>query len=665
MSGPTEEATRISAIVEQAVRAHGSGATGEAERLYKQILAAHPSHPVANYNLALLLIESGRAKAARAKLLSLVKAHPGDGAANYTLAKVFQAEGALTKSLFHFRRALEREPDRLETFLELIAIYGRLGRLDDARQIAARATARFPGRAEVPTKFALVLVAAGLLEEAKCLFGAALAANPNYVLALYNLAKLTDEQGDPQAALELYRKARALDPAFEPAVFNFVELELRMGAVETAIASMDALLRQNPTDAGTLSNRFMAAQYERGATAAKLMALHQIWDARIGDGLRPAEKRTWPSADPNRRLRVGLVSPDLGEHPVGYFTIRAVEALNPTMIELVVYAGGDPDDAITRRFKRCVGRWRAIASWSDERLADEVAHDRVDILIDLSGHTKGNRLPALSRRPAPVQLSWAGYVGTTGLKAMDGLIADRFHIPPGEESAYVEKIARLPDGYVCFDPPAEAPEVTPLPAGAGAPLTFASFHLPAKINADVAALWARILQAEPGSQLWFIYAGYEAGQVQARIREWFAAAGIAGERLRFEGRLPRATLLSRYGRVDIALDSFPYSGGLTSLEALWMGVPVVTMPGQSFAGRHAFSHLSNIGLTETIARDADDYVAIVRRLGADRGRLAHLRSELRDRVTGSPLCDGPRFARHLGATLRGFWQTWCSGTANP
>jgi len=662
MSRTTEEAAKIPAIVAQAIQCHASGAVGQAERLYNQVLAADPSHAIANYNLALLLIESGRLRAARARLLSLVKAQPRDGAANYTLAKVFQAEGALTKSLFHFRRAIELEPDRLETYLELIAIYGRLGRLADARQTAASATARFPGQAEVPTKFALVLVAAGLLEEAKRLFGAALAANPNYVLALYNLAKLTDEQGDPQAALELYRKARALDPAFEPAAFNFVELELRLGAVETAIASMDALLRQHPADAGTLSNRFMAAQYERGATAAKLMALHQIWDARTGDGLRPAEKRKWPSADPNRPLRVGLVSPDLGEHPVGYFTIRAVEALNPAMIELVVYAGADLDDAITHRFKRCVGRWRAIASWCDERLADEVAHDRVDILIDLSGHTKGNRLPAFSRRPAPVQLSWAGYVGTTGLKTMDGLIADRFHISPGEESLYVEKIARLPDGYICFDPPADAPAVTPLPAGAGAPLTFASFHLPAKINREVVELWARILRAETGSRLWFIYSGYEVTEVQARIRDWFASAGVAAERLHFEGRLPRSILLERYGGVDLALDSFPYSGGLTTCEALWMGVPVITMPGQTFAGRHAFSHLSNVGLTEAIARDADDYVATVRRLGSDRDRLARLRMELRDRVANSPLCDGARFAGHLEATLREFWRAWCAGT---
>jgi protein O-GlcNAc transferase len=655
-----EESAKISAIVGQALECHGRGALGQAERLYNQVLAANPSHPIANYNLALLLIDSGRFRAARMKLLSLIKAQPGDAAANYTLGKVYQAEGALTKGLFNFRRALELEPGRLETYLELIATLGQLGRHDQARQMAARAAAQFPKHAEIPTKLALMLVAAGMLDEAEVLLRSALALNPNYVLALYNLAKLSDERGDPGAALEIYRKAFSIDPAFEPAVFNLAELELRLGSVDSAIAVIDTLLGQNPHDASTLSNRFMAAQYEVGVTAAKLAALHRTWDSVIGAAPLPPIERHRQSPDPDRRLRVGLVSQDLGDHPVGYFTIRAVEALSQTA-DFIAYAGTGADDDITRRFRRGMRRWHEIADWSNERLADQVRQDRIDILIDLSGHTKGNRLPAFSRRPAPVQLSWAGYVGTTGLEAMDGLIADRFHIPAGEESSYVERIARLPDGYICFDPPADAPAVTPLPAGATGALTFASFHLPAKINHPLVELWARILQAEAGSRIWFIYSGYEVAEVQGRIRDWFAGAGIGGDRLHFEGRLPRSTLLERYGAVDLALDSFPYSGGLTTCEALWMGVPVVTMPGQTFAGRHAYSHLSNVGLTEAIARDAGDYVAIVRRLGSDRDRLAQLRMGLRDQVAKSPLCEGKRFAGHLEAALREFWRAWCSG----
>ena len=662
MSRTTQNTAMISVTLEQAQRAHVSGASGEAERLYTQILAVAPAHTIANHNLALLLIESGRLKAARARLLSLLKAEPKDAAANYMLGKVFQAEGMLTKSQLHLRRALELDPDRRETYIELIATYSRLGRLADAQKIGALATARFPHEAEVPVKLGIALVAAGRPDDAKLSFHSALEADPESVLALYNLAKLTDEQRDPSAALALYRRAATVDPTFEPAAFNLAELELRLGDVAPAIAGIETLLKRNPSDPATLSNRFFAAQYEPRITAAKLMKLHQRWDTLLGNGLHAVGKAECRTADPNKRLRVGFVSPDLGDHPVGYFTIRAIESLDIRSFEIVLYAGRDVDDAMTRRFKKRANRWRDIASWSDERLADEAVRDGIDILVDLSGHTRGNRLPAFSRRPAPVQLSWAGYVGTTGLKAMDGLIADRFHVPPGEEPSYVETIARLPDSYICFDPPAEAPALTPLPAGTDGPLTFASFHLPAKINADVAELWARILRGQPGSNIWFIYAGYEVAEVQARLRSWFAQAGIEGYRLNFEGRLPRLALLERYNHIDIALDSFPYSGGLTTLEALWMGVPVVTLPGETFAGRHSLSHLSNIGLDETIARDADDYVAIVHRLGAERGRLAQLRAQLRDQVVRSPLCDGPRFARSFEATLREFWQAWCAGT---
>jgi protein O-GlcNAc transferase len=463
------EPANISGVVSQALAAHQTGALGEAERLYNRVLAASPDHPLASYNLALILVDSGRLRAARIRLQSFLKAQPQDAPAYYTLGKVFQAEGDLIKSIDHFRRAQALAPDQLDTYLELIGTYGRLGRFDDAREIATVASRQRPRAAEIPTKLGLAMLTANRPGEAREQFERALAVNPRHVLALYNLGKLTDELGDPGAALALYRRARDHDPSFEPAAFNIAELELRLGEVELAIAEIEALLKLNPGDAATLSSRLMAAQYERGVSATTLMALHRAWDRQLGDRLPPTILHQGQRSDPDRRLRVGLVSPDLGDHPVGYFTIGAVEGLDPAAIELVAYAGAAREDAIAGRFRRRITRWRDTTNWPDEQLAEHIARERIDILIDLSGHTRGNRLPAFSRRPAPVQLSWAGYVGTTGLKAIDGLIADRFHIPLGEEAAYGEKIIRLPDGYICFDPPAEAPDVTPLPAGAAGP----------------------------------------------------------------------------------------------------------------------------------------------------------------------------------------------------
>jgi predicted O-linked N-acetylglucosamine transferase (SPINDLY family) len=243
---------------------------------------------------------------------------------------------------------------------------------------------------------------------------------------------------------------------------------------------------------------------------------------------------------------------------------------------------------------------------------------------------------------------------------MDGLIADPIHVPPGEDLAYTETIVRLPDTCFCYEPAVDAPAVGALPALSANGVCFGCFNNPAKVNRDVIALWASILERLPGAKLFFAYAGYEVPLVQDRILGWFAEAKISGDRIRFGGRLPRREHLARYGEIDLALDPKPYSGSTTTVDALWMGVPVVTMPGRTFAGRHSTSHLTVVGLTETIASDAASYVGIACRLAADLPRLTVLRAGLRARVAASPLCDGPRFALHLESAFRALWQEWCA-----
>jgi predicted O-linked N-acetylglucosamine transferase (SPINDLY family) len=253
-------------------------------------------------------------------------------------------------------------------------------------------------------------------------------------------------------------------------------------------------------------------------------------------------------------------------------------------------------------------------------------------------------------------MTWIGYVGTTGLAAMDYLVADRYQVLAGTEQHYCEQILRLPDGYVCFDPPREAPPVGPLPAQRNGQVTFGCFNNPVKINRAVVALWAEVLRRVNGARLVLKFAGLGDPPARQRFAELFAAHGIAAERLDVSGMSPRAELLANYNRVDIALDTFPYSGGLTTCEALWMGVPVITCPGETFASRHALGHLSNVGLTETIARDHAEYVEHAVRLAGERSRLAELRAGLRGQMAASPLCDAPRFARNLMTQLRDAWQ---------
>ena len=665
--GPTRvlRMTDGSALFRQAAQYQQAGALFEAEQLYKKVLKANPGHPDAVFNLALLQAGSGKVRSAKSLVLELLRTRPDDGDAHYLAAKLFEQERELKKAAYHFARATALLPDRLEAHLDLLRVYGVLHRIDDARQVAQNALRRFPDNPEIPLQLGVALATQGLREEARSLFEAVLQVIPEHPLALFNLARTYAAERHNGTALDLYRRARAADPESKLPPAITADLELNLGYVEEAIRHYEDWLNDHPTHADVLSGRLLATQYLPDISPEKLLELHKDWDTRFGRTASLNRSRRAPdSAALGRRLRVGLVSGDLGEHPVGFLVIRACEEIDPSEMELFAYSDDNRDDAVARRFRHCIRHWRDIAGRPDEHVAATITKDRIDILIDLAGHTSPSRLPVFALRPAPIQITWAGYVGTTGLSAMNALIADRFQVTPGTEAHYTETIVRMPDSYVCFDPPVDPPSVAPLPAGAAGPLTFAAFHAPAKINSDVVALWARVLAMEAGSRILFVYAGYDMAEVQERIRGWFAVGGISSERLCFNGRLSRRELLQRYNEADLALDTFPYSGGITTCEALWMGVPVITLPGRTFAGRHSLSHLSVVGLTETIARDADDYVQIVRRLGADRLHLRELRSGLRGRVLASPLCDAPRFARHLQAALRQLWRDWCRGSSN-
>ena len=653
----------LSGMLREATRLRLMGALPEAELLYRRIRSAVPRHPVVLNDLGLLLAQMGKLRDSRKIFSELVAAHPEDVAGHLSLARVYRAEGMATKASYHFRQADRLAPADPTACIELIALHGTENQLDLARSAATGALARFPDSADVLTCLGVTLAKAGQYAEARPWLERAIALAPASAPALYNLAKVADEQNDLVAAFDLYQRAHAADPGYEPALFNLSEFHLRTGFVEEAIAALDLLLSRQPRDPATISLRCQAAQCQPGVTAAALLPLHRTWQRAIGDAIQPIRdhrKTFGPAARSPERLRIGLVSGDLREHPVGYFAIRAAECLDPATTEVFAYSQGSSADAIQQRFRQCVTQWRDTAAWSDARLAEEIVRDRVHVLIDLAGHTMPQRLLTFARRPAPVQLTWAGYVGTTGLDTMDGLIADANEVPEGEDSCYVEKIIRLPDDYICFDPPADAPEVGPLPALQSGRLTFGCFNNPAKVNAAIVALWARVLRAHPGSRMLFVYAGYDLPQVQQRIRAWFAAGGVDGGSLEFSGRVPRRDLLARYNLVDISLDTQPYSGGLTTLESLYMGVPVVTVSGQTFAARHARSHLCAAGFPELVAADADGFVATVDRLAADRERLAALRSGMRQQLLASPVCDGPRFARNLRETLQGLWDDWAS-----
>ena len=386
-------------------------------------------------------------------------------------------------------------------------------------------------------------------------------------------------------------------------------------------------------------------------------------------GALAAARVPHPSAGPgpgaaNGPIRVGLVSGDLRNHPVGYFLEGVLHKVDPGRVTFLAFPTAESGDELTARIRPRFAVWRPIAGLDDEAAARSIRETGVQILLDLSGHTAGNRLPVFCWRPAPVQAAWLGYFATTGLAEIDYVIADPHVSPPGAPAEFVEQPWLLPNIYYCFTPPAVAVEVSPLPARSTGSITFGCFNTLAKINDAVIATWARLLRAMPGSRLMLKAPPLGDEAVCAGLRARFAAHGIAGERLLLEQASTRAEYLRAHHRVDVALDPFPFPGGTTSFEALWMGVPVLTRTGDRFLSRVGETIMRNAGLPDWVAGDEDDYVERAIRLTADLDRLARLRHALRARVLASPLFDASRFARQFEDAMAGMWARRL-GSASP
>ena len=409
------------------------------------------------------------------------------------------------------------------------------------------------------------------------------------------------------------------------------------------------------------SNLILTLHYDPTATADDLKSAHEGWNSR-----HPSPRISHTNIpEPGRRLRLGFISPDLRDHVVGRALLPSFRRFDPAHFELFCY-GNTVADPISELFRARCHAWRELGTKTAEQLAETIAADGVDILIDLALHTSDNRLDVFALKPAPLQISWLGYPESSGVATMDYRLTDAWLEPPsGNQLAHPqEKAALLPDCWTCYEPPTGYPEVNALPSAAGKPFTFGSFNNNCKINGAVLDAWAQLLLATPGSRLQLLA---KQGGHRRRFADEFARRGVDAARILFADYLPasadlsQGALLARYHDIDVALDTFPYGGMTTTLDALWMGVPVVSLVGERNLGRAGLSILNNVGLGELAAKDVDAYVETAMRLAQDQVRLAALRASLRERMRSSPLLDAEGYTRKVEQAFRDMWVDWCAG----
>ncbi|MBF0460211.1 MAG: tetratricopeptide repeat protein, partial [Magnetococcales bacterium] len=495
-------------------------------------------------------------------------------------------------------------------------------------------------------------------EEAEASYRQALRVEPDFAEAHYNLGNLLHELKRFEEAEASYRQALHVKPDYAEAHSNLGNLLKDVGRLDEAERSYHQALTIAPDYAHAHSGLLFTHNYQGDKNLEESLADARKYGELVASQAKPFSHPVTP-ADSNRRLRVGLVSGDLRNHPVGYFLEGVVEALNPADIELFAYDTFCQEDNLTQKFKTSIPHWRTVDSLSDAELAQFIQSDAIDILMDLAGHTGHNRLGMFAWKPAPVQVTWLGYFATTGVAAIDYILGDPINLPGSDRWHFVEKPWHLPDCYLCFTPPDFPLTVTPLPACTNGFVTFGCFNKISKVTAAVVACWARILLSVPDSRLFLKNVAFADAKMRFKIMEQFQQAQIASERLILEGPQTREQYLAAYNRVDLALDPFPFPGGTTSVEGLWMGVPVLTKKGNRFLSHQGETILTHAGLPDWIATDVDDYVRKAVDFANDLPGLATLRAGLRQQVLRSPLFDAPRFANNLTKAWQEMWRIWC------
>jgi len=660
----------------------------DAEKLAVSLTEKFPTHAFPWKVLGAVLKQRGKINESLVALQKSVELGPLDAKAHNNLGNTLKELGRLDEAETNYRQAITLKPDYAETHNNLGNTLKELGRLDEAETSLRQAITLKPDYAVAHNNLGVILKELGRLNEAEANYRQAITLKPDYAVAHNNLGNTLKELGRLDEAETSLRQAITLKPDYAVAHINLGVILLKLDRLNEAETSLRQAITLKPDyaeahnnlgntlkilgrldEAETNYRKAIALKPDFAGNHSNLLFLYSGFMYESSHYLKEARKygqqiaksvvskySTWLCVGNTKSLRVGMVSGDLINHPVGYFLEEFLNQLGEFDFELYAYTTQPNEDDLTLRIKPRFTRWKSLVGISDVDAADRIYNDGIHILIDLSGHTAKNRLPIFAWKPAPVQISWLGYFASTGVAEIDYILGDPYVTPTEEANHFSEKIWQLPESYMCFTEPEVDIDVVSLPALDKKRVTFGCFNKIARITDSVVRVWSKILHAVPTAVLFLKDENFDVESVRDSFYDRFKVNGIQKDQLILEGKSPRSKYLAAYNRVDIALSPFPYGGVTTSIEGLWMGVPVITMQGNYFLSHLGESIAHNTDLSDWIAVDEEDYVAKAIAFSTDLEGLKKLRSRLRAQVLSRPLFDTERFANHFKNALRGMWK---------
>jgi protein O-GlcNAc transferase len=635
------------------------GNLAEAEPMYRRALAARPEYAGAMANLALVIAAGGKTDEAVELLQSAIRLEPAAAMHYVNLGAVLCQRRNFSDAAAILDKAIALDANLPQAAYNLGNALQGLGKLREAIGYYQKAIALQPDYVDAYNNLGNVFSSLGDFAQAAAAFDAAMAARPDNATALNNAGCLQRKLGKMEQAETTLRRALAIDPSLAAAWSNLGNVLKDAGALDAAIACYRKAVALDPRDAVAHGNLVYSLLFQTD-DGPMILAEAKRWDDLHGKPLRPANVALAADRSPDRgstelaevRLRIGYVSGDFRDHCQTLFTLPLFSSHDRVAFEIYCYSSVERPDDFTRQLIPHADVWRDARHWTDAELANVIADDGIDILVDLEMHMATGRPGVFARKPAPIQVAWLAYPGTTGMSAIDYVLSDPRLAPPQFDDHYSEKVIRLPDTFWCYDPltdPPYRPEVNPLPALSGGPITLGCLNAPCKLTDQTIGMWAGVMRQIGNARLLLMA---PPGQRRQHLLGRFAAAGIAADRVAFVPFQPRSLYLQTYHQIDIGLDTFPYNGHTTSLDSLWMGVPVVSRIGNTAVGRAGLSQLTNLGLEELAAETDEWFVHIAAALASDLSRLAATRQDLRGLLQKSPLMDRQRFARNIESAYR-------------